>query len=91
VEISGGRAHAWGFGQNGNGNDQPQSILVALEALFECSIPMALLGARPESALRIRFSLWRDRLPLDALPQDGAIEVRLLPEDELSALAYAKP
>jgi hypothetical protein len=39
----------------------------------------------------VRFSLWKDRLPLDALPQDGAIEVRLLPEDQLAALAYAKP
>ena len=43
------------------------------------------------SLLRVRFSLWRDGLPLDALPQEGAIEVRVAPETELSALPYAKP
>jgi alpha-amylase/alpha-mannosidase (GH57 family) len=91
AEISGGRMRAWNFGQNGNPPQQPKSILVALEALFECRIPLELLLAERGSALRVRFSLWRDRLPLDALPQEGAIELRLLPEEELSALAYAKP
>jgi hypothetical protein len=43
------------------------------------------------SRLRVRFSLWRDGLPLDALPQEGAIEVQVAPESELSALPYAKP
>jgi hypothetical protein len=50
-----------------------------------------LLGASPGSTLRIRFSLWRDGLPLDALPQEGSIEIRVVPENEMSALPYAKP
>ncbi|HET9838258.1 MAG TPA: glycoside hydrolase family 57 protein [Candidatus Angelobacter sp.] len=91
VDISGGRARASRFGQNGNLQEQPEGILVSLESLFECRIPRSLIQAEPGAALRVRFSLWRDRLPLDALPQDGAIELQLLPEDELSALAYAKP
>jgi alpha-amylase/alpha-mannosidase (GH57 family) len=90
VDISGGRVRAWKFGQNGNG-EQPQSVLLDMEALFECRIPLKALQAEPGAVLRVRFSLWRDGLPLDALPQDGAIEVRLLPEHEMSALAYAKP
>jgi alpha-amylase/alpha-mannosidase (GH57 family) len=91
VNISGGRIRAWTFGQNGNPAQQPEAVLVGLQSLFECRIPLELLEAQRGSTLRVRFSLWRDRLPLDALPQDGAIEVRLLPENELSALAYAKP
>ncbi len=90
VDISGGRVRASQFGQNGNLRAQPEGILVSLESLFECRIPLALLQAEAGAALRVRFSLWRDRLPLDALPQDGAIELHVLPEDELSALAYAK-
>jgi alpha-amylase/alpha-mannosidase (GH57 family) len=91
TDISGGRVRAWTFGQNGNSGAQPESIRVSLESLFECRVPLELLQASPGAALRVRFLLWRDRLPLDALPQDGAIEVRLLPESELTALAYAKP
>jgi len=91
VEISRGRARAWRFGQNGNPQEQPDAVQVSLESLFECRLPLKDFQGSPGDVLRVRFSLWRDRLPLDALPQDGAIEVRLLPEHELSALAYAKP
>jgi hypothetical protein len=35
--------------------------------------------------LRLRFGLWRDRLPLDALPVEGWIELRVAPEEELQA------
>jgi hypothetical protein len=41
--------------------------------------------------LRIRFSVWRDKLPLDALPQEGAIDVKIVPESALTLLPYAKP
>ena len=44
-----------------------------------------------EATLRVRFSVWRDGLPVDALPQGGALEVRVAAESELSALPYAKP
>jgi hypothetical protein len=62
-----------------------------LESIFEAQIPLRLLGAKHGAELRVRFSLWRDRLPLDALPQEGSIELRVLPEEELAALPYAKP
>jgi hypothetical protein len=91
ADISGGRVHAWTFAQNGNLGDQPESIRVSLESIFECRVPLELLEAQLGATLRVRFLLWRDRLPLDALPQDGAIEARVLPESELTALAYAKP
>ncbi|MBZ5586130.1 MAG: hypothetical protein LAQ30_28870 [Acidobacteriia bacterium] len=64
---------------------------VALDSIFECKIPLGLLNASEGTTLRVRFSVWRDRLPLDALPQEGAIDLRVLPEMELSALPYAKP
>ena len=90
MEISGGRAHAWRFGQNGTPQDQPEALLVSLESLFECRLPLKLFPAVPGDVLRVRFSLWRDRLPLDALPQHGAIEVRLLPKatPELNAMDH---
>ena len=37
----------------------------------------------PTSRLRLRFSLWQNRLPVDALPLEGWIELQLLSEAEL--------
>jgi alpha-amylase/alpha-mannosidase (GH57 family) len=39
----------------------------------------------PTSRLRLRFSLWHNRLPVDALPMEGWIELHLLSEWELAA------
>jgi hypothetical protein len=33
--------------------------------------------------LRLRFSLWQNRLPVDALPLEGWIELQLLSEGDL--------
>jgi hypothetical protein len=89
ADISKGKLHGWKLGDNG----QPQEggFKVGIESIFECQTPLARLNAAMGSRLRVRFSLWRDGLPLDALPQEGAIEVQVAPEIELSALPYAKP
>jgi len=35
------------------------------------------------SKLRLRFSLWQNRLPVDSLPLEGWIELQVLSEGEL--------
>ncbi len=92
ANISSGRLGGWTFSHNGDGHDAAaaSSIAVALESIFECRIPLRLLGADAGTLLGVRFSLWRDRLPLDALPREGFLEVRVLPESELAAVPYAK-
>ena len=62
-----------------------------MDAILECQIPLSELKAEQGTVLRVRFSVWRDHLPLDALPQEGSIEVRVVAESELSAVPYAKP
>ena len=91
VDISGGSVRDWKFMENGRPEERRESIQASLASIFECCVPLELLGAQLRSTLRVRFSLWRDHLPLDALPQEGAIEVHLLPESELIAIPYAKP
>jgi hypothetical protein len=61
-----------------------------LTALFQDATPRHLApGHLPEGAkLRLRFSLWQNHLPVDALPLEGWIELQLLSEGELAALAY---
>jgi alpha-amylase/alpha-mannosidase (GH57 family) len=92
ADISAGRIIGWTLGENGHPpQEKSGSIQLGIERIFECQLPLKLLDAISGATLRIRFSVWRDGLPVDALPQGGAVEVRVAPEIELSALPYAKP
>ncbi|HET8667543.1 MAG TPA: hypothetical protein VFM10_06145, partial [Terriglobales bacterium] len=55
---------------------------------FEFRLPFALIGAANGSALRLRFSVWRERLPIDGLPVEGWIELNVAPEEELESSIY---
>jgi alpha-amylase/alpha-mannosidase (GH57 family) len=85
------------------GTGQPVSeAAAALGRNFEFKVPLAWLLATPVAAaggadpkpsslvatkLRLRFSLWQNHLPVDALPLEGWIELLLLSEPELMAHA----
>jgi alpha-amylase/alpha-mannosidase (GH57 family) len=75
---------------------------VALVRNFEFRLPLSWLLAAPvkienirgpqtsdllATRVRVRFSLWSNHLPLDALPVEGWIELELLMEEDLAALA----
>ena len=74
---------------------------VALVRNFEFRLPLTWLLAAPlelqkvrgaksseslTTRLRMRFSLWKNRLPVDALPLEGWIELELLAEEDLMAV-----
>ena len=74
---------------------------VALVRNFEFRLPLTWLLAAPldlekvrglkssellTTRLRLRFSLWMNRLPVDALPVEGWIELELLAEEDLLAI-----
>jgi len=61
---------------------------VRLLKVFEFRLPLYALDAVQADRVRLRFSLWQDRLPIDALPVEGWIELQLLPDEELRAAAY---
>jgi hypothetical protein len=74
-----------------------EQVKVALFRNFEFKLPLtwflATPGAAPSAAkpggvaatskLRLRFSLWQNRLPLDSLPLEGWIELQVVSEGEL--------
>jgi alpha-amylase/alpha-mannosidase (GH57 family) len=64
-----------------------EAARVALLRSFEFRLPLSWLSATPASPmvnrLRLRFSLWQNRLPVDALPVEGWIELQLVSEGEL--------
>jgi hypothetical protein len=39
--------------------------------------------ASAASRLRLRFSLWKNRLPVDSLPLEGCIELHVVSEGDL--------
>ncbi len=82
-------------------SDRPSGELkMALARNFEFKLPLAWLLAAPVGSaggktgstvatrLRLRFSIWQNRLPVDALPLEGWIELHLLSEEDLMALAF---
>ena len=75
---------------------------VALVRNFEFRLPLTWLLAAPlaidkvrgpsssdvlTTRLRLRFSLWQNHLPLDALPLEGWMELELLAEEDMLALS----
>jgi len=66
---------------------------VVLVRAFEFRLPLAWLQAAPgtpersaANRLRLRLSLWQNRLPVDALPLEGWIELHLMDELELLSM-----
>jgi hypothetical protein len=43
--------------------------------ILEIRVLLASLGAAPSAPVGFQFSLWRDGLPVDAVPQNGWLEV----------------
>src|SRR5258706_7126366 len=61
----------------------PASLRTTAEIAVQPKLAAAAIP--PTSRLRLRFSLWHNRLPVDALPVEGWIELQLLSEWELGA------
>ncbi len=62
-------------------------IQVALDRVLELGIPFDVLGAGNGDVLQVRCSIWKDNLPMGALPAEGAIEITRVSERELAAAA----
>ena len=60
-----------------------KELQVALRRSFEFQIPIAELRAESGSAFHLRFSIWREGLPIDALPLEGAVVVPVITEEEI--------
>jgi alpha-amylase/alpha-mannosidase (GH57 family) len=92
VRVQNGRIHDWkvSFDENQLLATSQESNSVATLALaknFEFKLPLDWLQTETAKKLRLRFSLWRQGLPVDALPLEGWIELQLLSEEELAATA----
>jgi hypothetical protein len=65
-----------------------QQIQVVIGNIAEFRVPHKLLGAQHGDRLRLRFSLWREKLPVDALPVEGWLDLRISSDAELEENTY---
>jgi len=72
-----------------DGNWSTRGVEIALEQIFEMRVPFELIGAGDGSRLRLRFSIWREHLPVDSLPLEGWIDLYALAEEELESNLYS--
>ena len=66
----------------------PMETEVAVSRVFEFGLPLELLDAKQGMNVSLRFVLYRDQLPIDALPLEGSLDVQVRTEDELAQNAY---
>ena len=93
MAAGGRRIQSWkvmipGTGETLGSAASPRGSAVALLRNFEFKLPLQWLSgdgkkSKPAKSLRLRFSLWENRLPVDALPVEGWIELQLVSESEL--------
>ena len=96
VEFSNGEVTSFALdrGEHSNGDCgsrialAPGGVEVTLRNSLSARLPLDLLQAKMGGKLRLRISLWRDRLPMDALPLEGSVELDLLSDADLKATAY---
>jgi hypothetical protein len=48
-----------------------------------------MLGGTPGQTINLRFTLWRQGLPLDALPVDGSMDLEIASEEKLADNIYS--
>jgi hypothetical protein len=92
VNVQNDQIHDWKVSIDENqllatSQESDSGATLALAKNFEFKLPLDWLQAENASKLRLRFSLWRQGLPVDALPLEGWIELQLVSEEELAATA----
>ncbi len=54
---------------------ETDGVEFAFSKIFEARVPLSMLGAALRQPVRFHLSLWQDGLPLDAVPQQGWLDV----------------
>jgi alpha-amylase/alpha-mannosidase (GH57 family) len=95
VQVEAGKISRWTISDNGDTFATTDGAAAVLARNFEFKLPLAWLYALPlqssdsstpaATKIRLRFSVWQNKLPVDALPVEGWMELQLLPEAELIA------
>jgi alpha-amylase/alpha-mannosidase (GH57 family) len=75
IAFSDGAAHV--------AESEVPGVECAFSRVLEARIPLAPLGVASGAGLRFQFSLWQSGLPMDALPQQGWLELKTTAPEEM--------
>jgi hypothetical protein len=89
VLTNGDERHILASSAGNSGGTGTQGVEVALHEILEVRVPFDLIAAEHGSHVRMRFALWRDRLPADSLPLEGWIDLHALSGEELESNLFA--
>jgi len=64
------------------GVPSPQAAEFAFKSVLEARLSLSALGVSGEKPIRFQFSLWQGGLPMDAVPQQGWIDMPALDQVE---------
>jgi len=64
-------------------SNRPEGLQVVLPRNFEFQVPLEKLGVAENSSIRLRFGLWRDGMPVDAVPLEGSMTLQVADEEQL--------
>lgn len=77
-------------GREGRLLEAPANTELALGRSLLLSVPLDALNVRIGDVLHLRTAAWKDKLPIDALPIEGTVEVPVLSEEMLESQAVAE-
>jgi hypothetical protein len=63
-------------------------VIVAMTRRFEFQLPLKLLRAGQGTTINLHYSLWREGLPIDALPVEGALPLHVVSEEQMQSELY---
>ncbi|HTQ55997.1 MAG TPA: glycoside hydrolase family 57 protein [Bryobacteraceae bacterium] len=75
VRFESGRARVTEMKMAAGAPDDRPAVEFAFRQVLEGRLSLRALGTSPDAPLRFQFSLWQGGLPMDAVPQQGWIEV----------------
>jgi len=75
VRFDYGRAAVTELKLAAGGGAEEQPVEFAFKNVLEARISLAALGGVETAPVRFQFSLWQGGLPMDAVPQQGWIEM----------------
>src|SRR5207302_10369907 len=89
LDVVDGKLAKWDLapGASGSKTKTNDGAEICLEKILEARIPLGEIHAQAGDALEIRASIWQQGLPVDALPAEGAITLKILRENEFDAIA----
>jgi alpha-amylase/alpha-mannosidase (GH57 family) len=76
ISLSHGSAELSGMSLPDAGRGVKDAAECALRRVLELRVSLKALGVKPGAGVRFQLSLWKGGLPIDAIPQQGWIEMR---------------